>query len=182
MSTSIGWQTRGSYDTLRSTAAHPQTTHRWQTTGHNGGPATGKPIFVQGQNSTASHRRNGGGVRAATNTSSAENTSIFITWRRSHEEEMTRRQTSASFMPPVTAFFMSTATRLVSHEGLSRMMGNCHVRFLGEGARATWTPLPDQDGQGRVYEEQPADPSELHGTWDDCDRCGREMLAGEMLY
>ncbi len=39
-----------------------------------------------------------------------------------------------------------------------------------------------QDGQGRVYEEQPAEPSELHGTWDDCDRCGREMLAGEMLY
>ena len=24
------------------------------------------------------------------------------------------------------------------------MMGNCRVRFLGEGARATWTPLPDK--------------------------------------
>jgi putative transposase len=24
------------------------------------------------------------------------------------------------------------------------MMGTCHVRFVGEGARATWTPVPDQ--------------------------------------
>jgi hypothetical protein len=24
------------------------------------------------------------------------------------------------------------------------MMGNCHVRFLGEGGRATCSPLPDQ--------------------------------------
>jgi hypothetical protein len=25
------------------------------------------------------------------------------------------------------------------------MMGNCHVRFLGEGAEATQTPLPDSN-------------------------------------
>ncbi len=28
----------------------------------------------------------------------------------------------------------------------------------------------------------PAEPSGLHECWDTCDRCGREMLAGEMLY
>jgi hypothetical protein len=39
-----------------------------------------------------------------------------------------------------------------------------------------------QDGQGRRYEEQPAEPSGLHECWETCDRCGREMLAGEMLY
>ena len=39
-----------------------------------------------------------------------------------------------------------------------------------------------QDGQGRRYEEQPAEPSGLHECWDNCDRCNREMLAGEMLY
>ena len=30
------------------------------------------------------------------------------------------------------------------------MMGNRHVRFLGEGARATWTPLPDK-GRNRYH-------------------------------
>src|SRR5713101_7605792 len=29
-------------------------------------------------------------------------------------------------------------------ESLSRMMGNCHVRFLGEGDGATQAPLPDK--------------------------------------
>src|SRR5260363_329830 len=45
--------------------------------------------------------------------------------------------------------FMLGHNSMQQLEGLSRMMGNCQVRFLGEGCRATCHLLPDPKARDR---------------------------------